>query len=336
MDLLAPRDKALLDEKREELRIQISGNNWFLTSRSKAERLFEGSPFYATHALPDRHLTRPGSNCFPIFTIGPQQTKHNSGSTRDLFSANIRKIRANLSQAARSYLQKLGIADPDNNLRQRDLCWMHTLAIGHSQTYLKENEDGLKQGWPRVPLPSTHEALEASAALGRQIAALLDPETPISGVTTGGIRLELKEIGALKGKDLQINAGWGIAGKGGIVMPGKGRITSREVQEIADFAQAVSNGTPSHSVLDIWLNDTTCWRNVPESVWAYTLGGYQVLKKWLSYRETSLLGRALTSDEALEFTHIARRIAALRLLKPQLDQNYARIKSETTKLPDRS
>lgn len=28
------------------------------------------------------------------------------------------------------------------------------------------------------------------------------------------------------------------------------------------------------------------------------LGGYQVLKKWLSYREESLLGRPLTRDEA--------------------------------------
>jgi hypothetical protein len=85
--------------------------------------------------------------------------------------------------------------------------------------------------------------------------------------------------------------------------------------------------------LDIWLYDTTCWRNVPEGVWDYTLGGYQVLKKWLSYREASLLGRALTSDEAREFTHIARRIAALRLLEPQLDQNYASVKSSTANLP---
>jgi hypothetical protein len=28
---------------------------------------------------------------------------------------------------------------------------------------------------------------------------------------------------------------------------------------------------------------------VPEPVWNYTLGGYQVLKKWLSYRESALL-----------------------------------------------
>jgi hypothetical protein len=30
----------------------------------------------------------------------------------------------------------------------------------------------------------------------------------------------------------------------------------------------------------------------------YTLGGYQVIKKWLSYRERAVLRRALKPDEA--------------------------------------
>ena len=35
------------------------------------------------------------------------------------------------------------------------------------------------------------------------------------------------------------------------------------------------------------------WRNIPATVWTYNLGGYQVLKKWLSYREHDVsLGRA--------------------------------------------
>ena len=72
-------------------------------------------------------------------------------------------------------------------------------------------------------------------------------------------------------------------------MPGKGKITTREVQ-ITD-TRTKDTIAPSRPNLDIWINDTTCWRNVPEGVWEYTLGGYQVLKKWLSYREASLLGR---------------------------------------------
>ena len=44
---------------------------------------------------------------------------------------------------------------------------------------------------------------------------------------------------------------------------------------------------------DIYLNDRAYWRNVPSAVWSYKLGGYQVLKKWLSYRERGVLGRPL-------------------------------------------
>ena len=78
-----------------------------------------------------------------------------------------------------------------------------------------------------------------------------------------------------------------------------------------------------------FFNATACWRNVPEKVWGYTIGGYQVIKKWLSYREHQLLDRALTPDEAREVTHMARRIAALILLQPELDANYQRVKAAT-------
>jgi hypothetical protein len=48
------------------------------------------------------------------------------------------------------------------------------------------------------------------------------------------------------------------------------------------------------------------------------------MKKWLSYRESVLLGRGLTTDEIREASFMARRIAALRLLEPRLDVNYAK------------
>jgi hypothetical protein len=50
------------------------------------------------------------------------------------------------------------------------------------------------------------------------------------------------------------------------------------------------------------------------------------MKKWLSYREKELLGRALSAEEAMEVTGMARRIAAILLLEPQLDENYRLVK----------
>ena len=83
---------------------------------------------------------------------------------------------------------------------------------------------------------------------------------------------------------------------------------------------------------DVYLNESACWNDIPAPVWDYTIGGYQVIKKWLSYREFDLLGRALTPDEAREVTHMARRIAALILLQPELDRNYQVVKADTVAL----
>ena len=65
---------------------------------------------------------------------------------------------------------------------------------------------------------------------------------------------------------------------------------------------------------------------MPAAVWEYYIGGYQVIKKWLSYREHELLGRGLSADEAREVTDMARRIAAILLLQPKLDKNYRDVK----------
>ena len=99
-------------------------------------------------------------------------------------------------------------------------------------------------------------------------------------------------------------------------------LAAAERAALADDAAALGPGTH-----DVFLNETACWRNVPERVWDFTIGGYQVLKKWLSYREQALLGRALTPDEARLFMQTARRLAALLLLQPALDKNYNAVKS---------
>jgi hypothetical protein len=45
------------------------------------------------------------------------------------------------------------------------------LAAGYAPASLSENADGIRQDWPRVPLPDSREALEHSARLGREEGA---------------------------------------------------------------------------------------------------------------------------------------------------------------------
>ena len=62
------------------------------------------------------------------------------------------------------------------------------------------------------------------------------------------------------------------------------------------------------------LNGRAYWRNMPTAVWRYKLGGYQVLKKWLSYRERNILARPLTLEEMQHFTDTARHITTVLTL----------------------
>lgn len=60
---------------------------------------------------------------------------------------------------------------------------------------------------------------------------------------------------------------------------------------------------------------------------------YQVIKKWLSYRERALLGRDLRVEEARYVSEMVRRIAALVLMQPELDANYERVKADAWDWP---
>jgi hypothetical protein len=61
---------------------------------------------------------------------------------------------------------------------------------------------------------------------------------------------------------------------------------------------------------------------IPDGLSDFTIGGYQVIKKWLSYREQPLLGRPLSPAELRYVRDMARRLAAFRLMAPALDANY--------------
>jgi hypothetical protein len=363
--------RPLWNEPRPALAAQCWKGNQFLVTRMMAERPNEQFCVFATKALPDYHLLRPNAVAIPLrLRSAPkeQPKKKDDGNgefgsilheAAPAYKAGKEKITANLSPAARAYLAKLGIKNPDDDEETAALIWMHAFAIGYSPAYLAENADGVRQDWPRIPLPDSKAALLASAELGKQVAALLDTETPVQNVTTGKVRPELVKIAVVtrlnEKLNLSLTAGWGHAGQNGVTMPGKGKLETRAftVEEAAagrassplpaaegnesvragEERRARSDAPYLGSIThDIFLNEAACWQNVPEKVWDYTIGGYQVIKKWLSYREFELLGRALTPDEAREVTHTARRIAALILLQPELDKNYQAVKAATLAL----
>ncbi|MGD0073963.1 MAG: type ISP restriction/modification enzyme [Candidatus Binataceae bacterium] len=231
--------------------------------------------------------------------------------------------------------------------------FFHIVSVLFSAAYRGHNATALRQDWPRIPLPASKTTLLQSADLGRVLADLLDLDAPIRGVTVGKLRPELSSIGPISREgggslnpeagDLDVTVGWGHSGKGGAVMPGKGKIverdyTAKEREAIAggaaqlDLSEEQALALLGERTFDVYLNGLAYWKNIPARVWEYTIGGYQVIKKWLSYREREILGRALRMDEARTVRDIARRIAAILLLEPKLDANYQAVKAATCNL----
>jgi len=340
--------RPLWNEPRPDLWAQCWKGNGFLMTRPAGVAHQEGVPFYFTVQLGDNDFLRGHAYYFPFRLSSSFDKKSKDSEQTKIFpEAEEAELVPNLSAPARKYLAHLGIKNTDTEIEIAELIWMHALAIGYSRAYLSENADGIRGDWPRIPLPNSEKTLLASAKLGRQIAALLDTENEVNEITNGAIRPELKSIAIVSKSgggtlniaagELDLTAGWGNASKGGATMPGKGKIVGRAYN--AEEKAAIKEGAKAlnlsfNAVLellgkttyDIYINDIVYWKNIPVNVWAYTIGGYQVIKKWLSYREKKLLGRSLTKDEAREVTNMARRISAILLMEPSLDSNYQNIK----------
>jgi hypothetical protein len=237
----------------------------------------------------------------------------------------------NLTDGAAAYL-----SDVDAGV---ETLFYHTVSTLHAPTYRQENGGALRQDWPRVPLPADEQTLRQSADLGREVAALLDVEQEVEGVTAGKIRQELRPLGfptpagekdRLSREDFGVTARWGYTAHHGATMPAGGEYEQRSLTPEEETALPEgAAGRFGVTTYDIYLNDWAYWQHVPERVWDYTLGGYPVIKKWLSYREKEVLGRRLRLDEVRHVTDMTRRIAALLLLEPRLDDNYDSVKADT-------
>ena len=305
------QDSGLLSRPSPEYWPHVFEGNVALVSQHKSRR--EWSPPQAISVMGCLDLMDRGATCIPAWLRHDGLNLDGGGERR----------RPNLSAKAQAYLDRLGLGVED--------LFHHALAVLHDPAYREVNSGALRMEWPRIPLPGwpgghsdtdlavAADELRASAARGRELAALLDPETPVPGVTSGTLRPELAAIAVpstadghnMTGDDFSLMAGWGHFGTGDAVMPGHGRALERHYTAAEREAMGDAIAVLEDATFDVHLNDNARWSNVPAAVWNYKLGGYQVLKKWLSYRESKVLGRSLLPEEVQHFTDTARRIVAI-------------------------
>ena len=199
----------------------FEGNSWLVTQQ-KPRR--EWSPPQVISNIGCLDLMDRGATCIPMWL-------------RDdgLESEAKESRRPNLSAAAESYLKRIGAGVED--------LFHYVLSVLHDPAYREANDDALRMDWPRIPLPGWPDGeVEGSVttfsnltARGRAIAALLDSDVPIPGVTQGSLHPEFVAVAVpttadgrnMTGEDFAVTAGWGHYGRDNAVMLGKGRIVER-------------------------------------------------------------------------------------------------------------
>ena len=197
----------LLDEKRADYRPHVfEGNLWLSSAQHLRKGAEEPQTCFTSH-IGSLHLIERGANMFPAWLRDEGLALDGGGEQR----------RPNLSAAAQRYLDRLGLGVEG--------LFHHALAVLHDPAYREANAGALRMEWPRIPLPGwpdgdapgAADELSASAARGRELAALLDPETPVPGVTAGVLRPELATIAVpstadgrnMSGDDFALTAGAG-------------------------------------------------------------------------------------------------------------------------------
>ena len=301
----------LVDRPRPEYKPHVFAGNLWLSSAQHIRKGETEPQAYVTNHLGSLHMIERGAFWIPAYLR--DDALMNVGSESE--------PRPNLSSAAQSYLARIGAGVED--------LFHHVLAVLHDPAYRESNAGALRMEWPRVPIPGwpdasadgVADALAQSAVRGVQITRLLDSEAPAPGVTDGVLRPEIAAIAVpstsdgrnMTADDFNLDAGWGHFGANQAVMPGQGSSTQRDYTPDERAALAAAIPALGQTTFDIHLNPRAYWKNIPAAVWNYKLGGYQVLKKWLSYRERQILRRPLTPEEVHHFTTTARRLSALIL-----------------------
>ncbi len=304
-------DSNLVDRGRPEFFVNTTFANRFLTAGVRNRKGIFYKP-QAISVLGDHHLVESNVSIFPAKV---QQDSQN--------------VEPNVARSVKAMLAERALSS--------DQLFDHIVATLNAPIYEIKYMDALRIDWPRVPFPQTAEIFARSAALGAKLGDLLNSEIEIDGVSRGALAAGLSTIALPFGSDPQVNAGWGSVQRKPngtrLIMPGGGLLISRdwtdvELVALSQIAERHALDVSSlldvigSSAVDIYINATSGWQAIPIRVWSYTAGGYQALKKWLSYRETDIVGRPLMGEDILHFAQTARRITEILAMGPALDASH--------------
>ena len=157
----------------------------------------------------------------------------------------------------------------------------YAYAVLHSPGYRKRYMEFLRRDFPRLPLPDDLKVWRAIADRGSELVALHLMESPkLDNFVTTYTGPEKPEVGRVGWSDDTV---WLDAGK--------------------------TNAREGHHATK---PGTIGFRSVPEAVWDFQIGGYQVCHKWLKDRK----GRTLSENDLAHYQRIVVALnETIRLMK---------------------
>ena len=171
-------------------------------------------------------------------------------------------------------------------------------AVLHSPAYRSRYAAFLRIDFPRMPVPASRAVFDALAALGEQLVQWHLLEHATAKAITATSAPSGVTVPAFTGTDRKLLK---VAEK------------SRELADIAVTADG-SLGT-------VFINPTSGFTGVQQAVWQHTIGGYQVLHKWLDDRRKA--GRSLSDEDIAHWRRVYAALQATQNLMRQVDEAIA-------------
>jgi hypothetical protein len=167
---------------------------------------------------------------------------------------------------------------PTNDLTPEDI-FHYAYAVFHSPGYRSRYAEFLKIDFPRLPLTTSLDLFRALARLGGELTALHLLESP---------KLD-KPMTKFVGSSREVvKVGW-----------------------VDDTVWINAGGTKAKTTAG-----TSGFHPVPEAVWNFHIGGYQVCEKWLKDRK----GRTLTEEDIAHYHKIVIALTETIRLMSEIDQ----------------
>lgn len=304
-------DYKFLNEARREFYNNVKDNEFFacVFAPRKASEVF---PIYSRELL-NYHVHERGSYVFPRETRG-----------EDLLSDRDANIGEKSWRVLRAYFNLAGERRGEDARAFVGKLFRLGFAVLHAPAYQAEHKSALSADWAHLPIPKDKELFDRLVVAGDKVTELLDATRNARDAIEAVIGhdcaamlgpLKRSDGGNLRPDDLKITVSyWG--GSRGRWIPRKFRVG--EIPNETWGEEVWGNRTG-----DLFINDNAFFSHVPEMVWAYQLGGYPVLKKWLGYRQADRRSNEpLTDHERKWFRAVIQRIGALLALGVELDTLY--------------